>query len=164
MKAVSESSTRTSRHPAEPQVAPERSVLMSKVRGKNTKPELVVRGLLHSLAYRFRLHQSKLPGTPDLVFPKRRKVIFVHGCFWHRHTGCPKTTSPKTRRKFWREKFATNKARDRRNIRALKALGWQAGVVWECETRDLTKLSRKIKLFLGPAASNGRLRIARGAV
>jgi DNA mismatch endonuclease (patch repair protein) len=125
---------------------------MSKVRGKNTKPELIVRRLLHALAYRFRLYQSKLPGTPDLVFPKRRKVIFVHGCFWHRHKGCPRATSPKTRQQFWLKKFATNKTRDRRNIKALNALGWQAQVVWECETRDLAKLSRKIRLFLGPTA------------
>src|SRR5205823_1680499 len=93
-----------------PNVTPERSRLMSKVRGKDTKPELIVRRLVHSLAYRFRVHESKLPGTPDLVFPKRRKVLFVHGCFWHRHRGCAKTTLPKTWQKFWQQKFAANKA------------------------------------------------------
>jgi DNA mismatch endonuclease (patch repair protein) len=96
-----------------------------------------------------------LPGTPDLVFPKLRKVIFVHGCFWHRHQGCPKTTDPKTRIAFWRDKFAANKARDARNLKTLFDLGWKAEIIWECETRDPAALRLKIKTFLGPAPRKG---------
>lgn len=131
-------------------VTPERSRLMSRVRGKNTKPELIVRRLVHSIAYRYRLHRRDLPGSPDLVFPKRRKVLFVHGCFWHRHKGCRMTTTPKTRAKFWLGKFAANEARDARNMLSLKAKGWKAEVIWECETRNLSSLERKVRAFLGP--------------
>jgi DNA mismatch endonuclease (patch repair protein) len=137
-------------HDPDPSVTPERSSLMSRVHSKHTKPEMIVRRVTHALAYRFRLHRSDLPGSPDLVFPRLRKVIFVHGCFWHRHEGCPKTTVPKTRVNFWRKKFAANRVRDRRNVQALRALGWKAEVIWECDTRDLAALRRKIRRFLGP--------------
>ena len=123
---------------------------MSRVRGKDTKPEIIVRRLADSLAYRFRRHRRDLPGSPDLVFPKLAKVLFVHGCFWHRHKDCPKASSPKTRARFWSNKFAANEARDDRNLQALKALGWKAEIVWECETRNLVALRRKLKAFLGP--------------
>jgi DNA mismatch endonuclease (patch repair protein) len=133
----------------DPDVTPERSFLMSRVHSKHTKPEMIVRRLTHSLAYRFRLHRSDLPGSPDLVFPRLRKVLFVHGCFWHRHEDCPRTTVPKTRAKFWRKKFTANRTRDRRNVQALRSMGWKAEVIWECETRDLAALRRKIREFLG---------------
>ena len=109
---------------------------MRAVRSKDTTPELAVRKLAHALGYRFRLHRRELPGSPDLVFPGRRKVVFVHGCFWHRHAGCARGAStPATRRGFWEAKFARNVARDRRDRRRLRAAGWGVMVVWECQTR-----------------------------
>ncbi len=129
-------------------IDPARSALMSRVRAKNTKPEIVVRRLAHVLGYRFRLHRSDLPGTPDLVFPWSRKVIFVHGCFWHRHRGCSRTTTPKTRVAYWKEKFKQNTKRDISKEHALKSLGWDILVVWECETFDSDKLSDRIATFL----------------
>lgn len=109
---------------------------MSRVGGKHTKPELVVRRLAHALGLRFRLHRRDLPGRPDLVFPKHRLAVFVHGCFWHRHAGCKLASTPKTRREFWEEKFAANEARDAASVAALEALGWRVLVIWECETRN----------------------------
>ena len=132
----------------DPQVSPERSRLMAAVRGKDTKIEVNVRRITHSLGYRFRLHRRDLPGTPDIVFPSRRRVIFVHGCFWHQHSGCRKATLPKTRANFWRTKLAGNKARDKRNIAALKRSGWDVLVIWECETTDREILSRRLRHFL----------------
>ena len=130
-------------------VTPERrSAIMSRIRGKNTKPELVVRRLAHAMGYRFRLHRRDLPGSPDLVFPGRRKVVFVHGCFWHRHEGCRKTTTPKTRAEFWAKKFARNVERDAENHAALKEKGWDHLVVWECETTDLDALALRLREFL----------------
>ena len=111
--------------------------MMAAIRGKNTSPELVVRKALHSRGFRYRLHAKDLPGSPDLVFPKRRAVIFVHGCFWHRHPNCRfATTLPATRPEFWQKKFAANVARDLRQIEALEAGGWRVGIVWECAVRD----------------------------
>lgn len=126
-----------------------RSVNMSRVRSANTRPELHVRSLLHRLGYRFRLHRRTLPGTPDLVFPSRRAVIFVHGCFWHRHAGCPKASIPATRPEFWAEKFEANAARDERVQRALAAEDWRVEVVWECEMRDREALTLRLISFLG---------------
>ena len=126
-----------------------RSALMGRVRGKNTKPELIVRRAAFQLGYRYRLHSRKLPGSPDLVFRKRRKVVFVHGCFWHRHEGCKKATSPKTRIEFWQGKFDANISRDLCNLRDLEADGWQVHVIWECETSDITGLKEKLGGFLG---------------
>ncbi len=123
---------------------------MARVGQKNTKPELIVRRLLHGLGYRYRLHKKNLPGTPDICFPSRKKVIFVHGCFWHRHKGCRRTTTPKTRTTFWEEKFRQNVARDRRKIEALHQLGWNALVLWECETEDKSKLESRLIDFLSP--------------
>lgn len=125
----------------------QRSRLMSQVRGKDTKPELVVRRLVHSLGYRFRLHRRDLPGSPDLVFPSRRKVIFVHGCYWHRHD-CKKATTPKSNTAFWQKKFDDNVMRDNKNLRDLKALGWEAMVVWQCETETNELLAHMIGQFL----------------
>jgi DNA mismatch endonuclease (patch repair protein) len=125
-----------------------RSVLMGSVGARNSKPEMVVRRLVHALGYRFRLHLRNLPGTPDLVFPRLRKVIFVHGCFWHRHPGCRRSTSPKTRAEFWATKFERNTERDARKEDELKALGWEVLIVWECETFDADALAPRLAAFL----------------
>lgn len=125
-----------------------RSANMRAVRGRDTKPEMIVRRTAHGFGYRYRLHRKELPGSPDLVFGSRRKVIFVHGCFWHRHKGCRKATVPRSNADFWRPKLAQNAARDRDQITALRKSGWGVLVVWECETKDLSGLRTKIKRFL----------------
>ena len=112
-----------------------RSWLMSRIPSANTSPEIRVRSIAHALGLRFRLHRKDLPGTPDLVFSSRRAVLFVSGCFWHRHSGCRKASMPKTRKRFWAEKFARNVARDRRVQSELRKLGWKTVVVWECQTK-----------------------------
>ncbi|MDB5715282.1 MAG: very short patch repair endonuclease [Sphingomonadales bacterium] len=109
---------------------------MSRVRGKDTGPEMRVRRAAHARGLRFRLHSAALPGRPDLVFPSRMVAVFVHGCFWHRHEGCRRSTNPKTRADFWRDKFAANVARDARTTLALQNLGWTVQVIWECETAN----------------------------
>ena len=112
-----------------------RSWNMSRIRGRNTGPELRLRSLLHRAGLRFRLHAKQLPGSPDIVLPKYRTVIFVHGCFWHRHPGCRNATMPSTRREFWREKFDGNVSRDARSQAALEAAGWTVLTIWECELK-----------------------------
>lgn len=112
-----------------------RSWNMSRIRGRNTGPELLLRSLLHRAGFRFRLHAKQLPGRPDVVLPKYRAAIFVHGCFWHRHPGCRSATTPSTRREFWQEKFDSNVSRDARNQAALEATGWTVLTVWECELK-----------------------------
>ncbi len=124
-----------------------RSALMARIRGKDTVPELVVRRLVHSLGFRYRLHAKDLPGSPDLVFRGRRKAIFVHGCFWHRHR-CRRGTVPSTRRHFWLPKLEGNRLRDVRVQRELRRLGWSYLVVWECELRNLDRISARISSFL----------------
>lgn len=127
----------------------ERSIRMSKVRAIDTKPELLVRRLVYAMGYRYRLHKRDIPGCPDLVFSGRHKVIFVHGCFWHRHgKDCPLTRWPKSKMEFWRPKLEANRARDRRVQRELSMLGWQYLVIWECELRDSESLTIKIREFL----------------
>ncbi len=126
----------------------ERSAQMSKVRGKNTKPEMAVRSLLHRAGYRYGLHRKDLPGKPDIVMPKYATVIFVHGCFWHRHEGCEKNRTPKTRKKFWEAKFERNIANDKRNTRQLRALGWSVITVWECELKNPEKLLKRLERLL----------------
>jgi DNA mismatch endonuclease (patch repair protein) len=116
-----------------------RSWNMSRIKGKDTKPEIQLRSLLHRAGYRFTVNapnNKKLPGRPDIVLPRYKTIIFVHGCFWHRHPGCNQSTTPKTRTGFWQDKFAKNVARDKSNISALKNLGWNVIVVWECEIRS----------------------------
>ena len=125
-----------------------RSYLMARVRGKNTKPELIVRSAAHSLGFRFRLHKRGLPGTPDIVFAGRRKVIFVHGCFWHRHKDCPKASTPKTRIDFWKDKFRANVTRDQKSVQKLEKDGWKVLTVWECQVRDTDQLKEILKGFL----------------
>lgn len=114
-------------------VDPKRSYLMSRVKSTNTLPELHIRRLAHSLGLRFRLHSRELPGTPDLVFPRWKLALFMHGCYWHRHPGCNLCTTPKTRVEFWNAKFNRNVERDRQNVAALEHLGWRVLVVWQCE-------------------------------
>lgn len=130
-------------------VDPQRSRNMAAIGQKGTKPELVVRRICHALGYRYRLHVKTLPGSPDLVFRQLKKVIFVHGCFWHRHPDCPRTTIPKTRTEFWKKKFADNVSRDRRQMSELSALSWQTMIVWECETKDKEELRERLVEFLG---------------
>jgi DNA mismatch endonuclease (patch repair protein) len=128
----------------------QRRRIMQSVRQKDTAPELAVRRGLHALGYRFRLHTKDLPGRPDLVFPSRRRVIFVHGCFWHGHD-CPKGRLPASRLDYWRPKVAANKERDERTVNMLERAGWRCFVVWQCQTRDIGQTVNKIVDFLGPA-------------
>ena len=128
----------------------ERSERMALIRGKNTKPELLVRGIVHRCGYRYRLHVAQLPGKPDMVFPRLRKVLFVHGCFWHRHPGCSLARLPKSKLEFWVPKLNQNRQRDLKNIAKLRKAGWSVGVIWECEIGRVEKLERKIRKLLGP--------------
>ena len=120
---------------------------MAAVPQKDTKPEMIVRRMAHAMGYRYRLHVRKLPGSPDLVFPRLKKVIFVHGCFWHRH-GCKRTTTPASRVEYWSKKFEENVKRDRRNVRELERAGWSVLVIWECWTRRPEWLEKKLISFL----------------
>jgi DNA mismatch endonuclease, patch repair protein len=129
-----------------------RSWNMSRIRGKDTTPEKVVRSILHRMGYRFRLHGKKLPGRPDIVLPKHQTVVFIHGCFWHRHRGCKNCTTPTHRRAWWLSKLEGNAKRDRSHRRALRKLGWRIIVVWECETEQsdaLKRLGRELAEALG---------------
>lgn len=124
-----------------------RSWLMSRVRGENTTPELTVRKYLHALGFRYRLHDRNLPGKPDIVLPKYRTVVFVHGCFWHRHRGCRYASMPKSNVKFWKGKFELNVARDKRNAAALRKAGWRCLTIWGCEAKlneNLDRLAERI--------------------
>ena len=131
-------------------VSAERSRQMARVRSKDTKPEMTVRRLVHGLGYRYRLHRRDLSGSPDLVFPGRRKVILVHGCFWHRHPApsCKLARMPKSRLEFWEPKLTANAERDARALRALEAAGWRALTLWECEIKSNHDLERRIIRFL----------------
>lgn len=130
-------------------VSPEkRSRMMAGIKGKNTKPELAVRKLVHGMGFRYRLHRKDLPGSPDLVFPRLKKVIFVHGCFWHRHPGCRFAYTPKSNAQFWLNKLEGNTRRDAQAVTALETLGWQILIVWECEVFDLPALTWKVSSFL----------------
>ena len=127
----------------------QRSYAMSRVRSKDTSPEMIVRRLTHSMGYRFRLHCKDLPGSPDLVFPSRRKIIFVHGCFWHRHDCVRGQQVPKSRTEFWLEKLESNRYRDKRNKKALLEMGWNVLTLWECEIKQLgPRLGATIRSFL----------------
>ncbi len=125
-----------------------RSEIMSRIYGKDTNPELVVRSMVHKLGYRYRLHSKKLPGKPDLVFSKRKKVMFVHGCFWHGHRGCRKGKLPKSNLDYWVPKIEQNKKRDAKNRRKLKSEGWDVLVVWQCELKNVEALKKRIVDFL----------------
>jgi DNA mismatch endonuclease, patch repair protein len=119
---------------------PTRSAMMASVRQANTIPELAVRRMLHSMGLRFRLNRRDLPGSPDIVLPRHKAVVFVHGCFWHRHQECKLATTPATNRQFWISKFEANVARDGRNVLVLQSMGWNVITVWQCETKDLDRL------------------------
>ena len=129
----------------------QRSERMSKVRGVDTKPEILVRRLIHGMGYRYRLHVKSLPGRPDLVFPSRQKVVFVHGCFWHRHPDplCALARLPKSRLNFWRTKLEGNRVRDSRIEAKLRRLGWKVMVIWECQVNSRPRLVKRIQRFLG---------------
>jgi len=127
----------------------DRSLRMAKVKSKGTKPEMLVRRLLFSMGYRYRLHDRSLPGNPDIIFKGKKKVIFVHGCFWHRHDGCPLARLPKSRLDFWIPKLEGNRERDTRTLHQLKSLGWEVLVIWECELKDLNLLEKMLNGFLG---------------
>lgn len=126
----------------------ERSAQMRLIRSKDTKPELIIRKALYALGYRYRLHAKNLPGHPDLAFSGRKKVIYVHGCFWHRHPGCKKNRTPKSKLEYWEPKFVANVERDMRNQQELEERGWKFLVVWECELKNLKELTEKIVTFL----------------
>lgn len=128
----------------------QRSERMGRVRNKDTKPEMTVRKLVHSMGYRYRLHSENLPGKPDMVFAGRRKVIFVHGCFWHRHgEDCPLTRMPKSKLEFWGPKLEKNRQRDERKQMELEEMGWSYLIIWECQLRDLDEVARRVREFLG---------------
>jgi len=136
----------------------QRSERMARIKSRDTKPELLVRTLAHQLGYRFRLCRRDLPGNPDLVFPGRRRVIFVHGCFWHAHRSCKIANRPKSNTAFWDAKFKYNRTRDIRNVKTLNDLGWKVLTVWECEVGENVALARRLKSFLGPVATSGKCR------
>jgi DNA mismatch endonuclease (patch repair protein) len=121
---------------------------MARVRGKNTRPEMVVRRLVHAMGYRYRLHDRRLPGQPDLVFPRLKRVIQVHGCFWHRHPRCALARLPKSRADFWLPKLKGNRARDLKNARKLRRLGWDQLIVWECQLADRKTLRTMLGRYL----------------
>ncbi|HEY5047029.1 MAG TPA: very short patch repair endonuclease [Rhizomicrobium sp.] len=125
-----------------------RSWLMSRVKSRDTTPEVALRSMIHRMGYRFRLHRKDLPGKPDIVFGPRMKIVFVHGCFWHGHR-CGKGRLPKSNGAFWQSKIVGNRSRDRRHIRALNGMGWKVLVVWQCELKDPLAVRRRIVDFLG---------------
>ena len=136
-----------------------RSANMSRIRSKDTKPEWTVRRLLHAEGYRYRLHGKDLPGKPDLVFNKRRKVIFVHGCFWHQHARveCSDARRPKSNETYWDAKLQKNVERDAAHLFSLRSKGWEVEVVWACETKDLDRLRARLIRFLGPTSAEMRM-------
>ena len=128
--------------------ADKRSEIMRRITCKDTKPEIIVRRIIHSLGFRYRLHKKELPGKPDLVFSKRRKLMFVHGCFWHQHEGCKSSHIPKSRQDYWEPKLNRTVSRDKQNQAKLRELGWDILVIWECELREVQQIAKKIIAFL----------------
>lgn len=125
-----------------------RSEIMGRIKGSDTKPERVVRSLVHRMGFRFRLHVSQLPGRPDIVLPRHRKIIFVHGCFWHQHPGCPRAKLPQTRNEWWKSKLTRNYERDAEIQKNLRKQGWKVLVIWQCQLRDMCMLETKTHKFL----------------
>lgn len=138
-----------------------RSRMMAGIRGQHTAPEIAVRRYLHAAGLRFRLHDRRLPGSPDLVLPAYRTAVLVHGCFWHRHPGCRYATTPATRPEFWAAKFSENVDRDRRNTATLEAMGWNVMVVWECETRNEIALDELFWNILAAGTCEAERKLAR---
>ncbi len=134
----------------------QRSRVMSRVRGKDTKPEKKVRSLLHAAGYRYRIHRRDLPGVPDIVLPRYHAVVFVHGCFWHGHSGCNRAKMPTTQTDFWKQKIDANRARDRRNIKALENLGYSVVVVWQCDLRFPERVLQTIETALLQGGNHGQ--------
>lgn len=126
----------------------ERSRIMATVKGKNTKPEILVRSMVHRMGYRFRLHVPNLPGKPDIVLPRHKKIILVHGCFWHQHPECPRSARPTSNVDYWNKKLNKNMERDRQNQDALAKCGWAVLVLWECEIENKSLLFQKLEGFL----------------
>ena len=137
---------------AEAPRCPECQLLLRRIKGKNSRPEMAVRRLVHALGFRYRLHQRRLPGSPDLVFVAKQKVIFVHGCFWHGHH-CRASRHPKTRPQYWRMRFNKNRARDIRVVRQLRRQAWSVLTIWECQLRNVARLTTRIQRFLGSGPS-----------
>jgi len=133
-----------------------RSEVMSRVRAKDTRPEMLVRRAIWSSGLRYRLHDKRLPGNPDIVLPSRRIAVFVHGCFWHRHPGCKSTRTPKTRVEFWETKFQGNVARDARVTAELERLGWTVIIIWECDSRDESRLRAIVSEIAARPVVGGR--------
>ncbi|WP_080311441.1 very short patch repair endonuclease [Burkholderia pseudomallei] len=125
-----------------------RSENMRRIRSKDTQPEMAVRRLVHAMGYRYRLHRKDIPGKPDLVFPSRRKVIFIHGCFWHQHSGCREGRPPRSNTDYWLPKLRRNQERDRVALEQLAVSGWETLIIWECETKDSSAVATKIRRFL----------------
>lgn len=132
------------------ETAEDRSRIMRAVKSRNTRPEMTVRRMVHGMGYRYRLHREDLPGKPDMVFPSRRKVIFIHGCFWHGHACARGARIPKTNREYWMKKIERNRNRDHKACSALKAKDWGSLSIWECELKDLDKVQQRIVNFLDP--------------
>lgn len=132
----------------------ERSARMALVRGSNTKPEIVVRKILFSMGYRYRLHDKMLPGKPDIVLTSRRKIILVHGCFWHRHDNCALARMPKSRQVFWGAKLEGNRLRDGRVKAALRRQGWSVATVWECQINNVARLEKRLRRFIEAGGRN----------
>jgi DNA mismatch endonuclease (patch repair protein) len=128
-----------------------RSLIMGRVKGRNTKPEMLVRSYIHKMGFRFRIDGRGLPGKPDIVLPRHRKVVFVHGCFWHGHKGCPRSKRPSTHEGFWNRKLDMNMERDERFQRELRSLGWKFLVLWGCELKKPDKVLGKLERFLNEA-------------
>jgi DNA mismatch endonuclease (patch repair protein) len=126
-----------------------RSEVMSHISSTDTKPELIVRSALHRAGFRFSLHRKDLPGRPDIVLPKHKAIVLVNGCFWHRHSGCRLATMPSSSQTYWKAKFEKTILRDRRNVKALSAVGWKVLLIWECQVKDAKKLTGIIQKFLG---------------
>lgn len=136
-------------------ISPEkRSWVMSQVKSRNTRPEIFVRSLLHRLGYRFRIHRPDLPGKPDIVLPKYRTVIFVHGCFWHSHEGCKRARMPAANNSYWKQKLARNMDRDAHNKDSLKSLGWNVIIIWECELKNMELLRARLLDCLNASISD----------
>jgi DNA mismatch endonuclease (patch repair protein) len=133
-----------------------RSANMSRIRSRDTSPEMIVRRLVHGMGYRYRLHVASLPGKPDIVLPRLMKIIEVRGCFWHQHAGCIDSHIPKSRIQYWGPKLERNQQRDKENGRKLRKLGWKLCLVWECETRDRIRLARRVTRFLATPTAGRR--------
>lgn len=129
-----------------------RSALMSRIKSKDTQPEMTVRHLVHAMGRRYRLHVGSLPGCPDLVFPRDKKLIFVHGCFWHQHARCPRAKPPRSRGEYWTKKLERNRMRDARNVSALRRQGWRVLTIRECQLLQIDRVERRLEKFLGAAS------------